>query len=316
MAVIEGGSRSPGRVLRDKLGEPGMLSVMGAHDAFTAILAERTGYDGIWAGGLGISATHGVPDSGLLTLTELVDAAATLSAATTLPVIADGDTGFGDVNVLIRAVEQYESRGVSAMCIEDKALPKRNSFRSGHCLLDREEFAARIGAAASSRADADFVLVARTEALIAGESVSAALHRAALYEETGADAIVVQSRMSSAEQIVEFAESWNHRDGAVVPLIAIPTTYFETPATELESAGVKMVIYANHALRAGALAMEGVMTEIIETGSSLGIQQRMISMDYLFRLTGTPDIEEREMQYADALDKLRQGTKALPGTVS
>src|SRR5688500_13483969 len=153
-------------VLRARLGEGPIIQAAGAHDAITARLAERHGFDALWASGLGISAAHGVPDDGTLGMAEFLAAAKVIDGASALPVIADCDTGFGDADEFANAVREYGRAGIAAMCIEDQGFPKRNSLdeRAEHRLASVEEFCAKLRAGKDAQTSSEVVLVARIEA--------------------------------------------------------------------------------------------------------------------------------------------------------
>lgn len=234
-------------MLRELLYAPEITVVMGAYDGLTARIAELSGFQALWAGGLSISAAHAVPDSGILTMTDFLRQAAYMNLATSLPVLADCDTGFGDVNNVINLVRHYESSGIAGVCIEDKAMPKRNSFSlATQHLAPVKEFCGKIDAAKSVQRDPDFVVVARVEALIVGAGMDEALSRASAYVEAGADAILIHSRSPGPGEVTEFARCWS----GAAPLIVVPTTFPEVSAEELQGLGFSMCIYANQLLRA------------------------------------------------------------------
>lgn len=164
------------------------VRVVGVHDGMGAVLAARAGFEALWAGGLGISFAYGLPDAGLLTMTEFHAEAVRIRRSAALPVIADVDSGYGDVNVVRRMVRLYEDAGIDAVCIEDKQYPKHNSFRDGNVLEEPEVFAGKLRAAKSAQKSDAFMVIARIESLIAGAATVDALERAALYRDAGADA--------------------------------------------------------------------------------------------------------------------------------
>ncbi|HET8956384.1 MAG TPA: isocitrate lyase/phosphoenolpyruvate mutase family protein [Solirubrobacterales bacterium] len=292
--------------LRRQLARPGLLRVGGVHDALSALVAERCGLDALWASGLGIAASHGVPDANILTLGEVRDAARLIVSASRLPVIADCDTGFGEVRNLRRTVAEFEHAGVAAICIEDKLYPKRNSFGpSGQQLIDPYEFAAKIRAAKDTQRSADLVIVARLESLIAGETVAEAMARAHLYVAAGADALVVHSKAKTPEQVIEFATAWRAQ-GREIPLIAIPTTYNEVTVEELERAGFSMAIYANQSLRAAVGAMEETMRRIVNAGSSRPVESAIPSVASIFELTGEDEISRYDEWFTQTTEEARR----------
>lgn len=276
--------------LRRQLGGDAVLIVGDAHNALSGILVEQAGFDAAWAGGLGISTVHGVPDASILTMTEYLDAARCINDAISIPVIADCDTGFGDINNVVHMVRKYEAAGIAAVAIEDKQFPKLNSFIAGGQLLAPiDEFVAKIEAAKATQRTAAFMVFARTEALIAGMGQEEALRRAQAYVAAGADAIIVHSKARTGAEIGAFLARWQRR----APVIVIPTTYPDVTAADLQHLGVSMVIYANHAIRAAAKAMAETLAAIVRTGSSRAVEGRIASVADLLHLSGTDQIERR-----------------------
>lgn len=284
-------------------GRPGLIRVAGANDGLSAILAERCGFDALWASGLAISASHGVPDTSILTMTDFLAAAAVMNEASGLPVIADCDTGFGGVNNVVRMVRQYERTGIAAVCIEDKNFPKRNSFLPGQVLADPHEFAARIAAAKRAQTDPDFMVIARLESLIANQGLENALFRGRLYSEAGADAILIHSKAKTFDEIRAFSARW-HLEGPKKPLVVVPTTYYSVTRAELESCGIQMAIYANQALRAAITAMTQALGSIIAEGTSAPIEGQIAPLKHVFSLIGTDDADAMEQWYENELNKV------------
>ncbi|MDX3458203.1 isocitrate lyase/phosphoenolpyruvate mutase family protein [Streptomyces sp. ME02-8801-2C] len=272
--------------LRHMLASGTFVRTVGVHDGLTAILAERAGFEAVWAGGLGISAAHGVPDAGLLTMTEFHADAVRIRRVTALPVIADVDAGFGDVNVVRRMVRLYEESGIDAVCIEDKQGPKRNSFRDGNTLEDPEAFAMKISAAKSAQRQGDFVVIARLESLIAGAGSEDALRRAELYCSAGADAVLIHSRAQDAGQIAEFCAEFRAR-GSSVPIFAVPTTYYTTDFHQLRDLGLAGAIYANQMLRAMIRSGEDLLASLARTGSTAEMEPSIAAVSEVFDLVET-----------------------------
>ena len=176
-----------------------------------------------------------------------------------MPILVDGDTGYGNFNNVRRLVRKLCERGLAGVCIEDKLFPKTNSFiGEGQPLADIDEFCGRIKAGKDSQTDDDFVLVARVEALIAGRGMDEALRRAEAYHAAGADAILIHSKRSTADEILAFAERWAGR----APLVIVPTMYYATPTELFREAGISTVIWANHLLRAAIAAMRETAARI------------------------------------------------------
>lgn len=270
-------------LLRSALDRPGLIRVMGAHNGISAKLAERNGFDAIWASSLEISASFGVPDASILTMSEFLSTAQTMNDVTSIPIIADCDSGFGDASIVGHMTHKYEAAGIAAVCIEDKPFPKMNSFvESCQKLLPVDQFVEKIQAATAARSTPDMVVIARTEALVVGCGVSEALLRARAYADAGADAILVHSKQRTADEVIDFARRWDRP----IPLVAIPTTYYHTPAVDLEREGFKVVIYANHAMRAAIRAMAETMSAIQADGSTRDVERTIASLDELFDLQG------------------------------
>lgn len=281
--------------LRKMMQEPErVIQTVGAHNALGAKLVEQNGFDAVWASGFEISTAHAKPDANILTMVEFLNAAAQMADATTLPVIADCDTGFGNVNNVIRMVRDYEKAGIAAVCIEDKVFPKMNSFIPGYqSLAPKDEFAAKIRAAKDTQQDPDFVVIARVEALIAGHGMEEALERAAAYDNAGADLILIHSKQKDPGEIFEFSRRWTSE----TPLVVVPTTYPSITLADMVEHNIKMTIYANQALRAAVKAMNAVLAQLKESGSLLAIQDQLSPMDQLFELQGLKDMIKQEEHY-------------------
>src|SRR5260370_29194948 len=186
--------------LRSVLGTGRLLAGVGARDALDARLIEEAQFDFVWASSFCISAANCVPDSSILSMTQFLDAARSMNQAVRLPVVFDADTGYGDDHNVAYATKRIEEAGLAALCIEDKVFPKQTSLRPGarHDLLPIEESARKIESAVSARRNEDFVVIVRTEALVAGLSQEEALRRARAYEEAGADCILLHCKSKSA----------------------------------------------------------------------------------------------------------------------
>lgn len=287
--------------LREMLQVRAILRIAGAHDGLTAKLVERSGFDGVWASGLEISTSYAVPDANILTMTQFLERAIEMNDATSIPVIADCDTGFGNSNNVIHMVKQYEAAGIAAVCIEDKLFPKVNSFIPGRQeLATVAEFVGKIMAAKNAQRSDEFMVIARVEALIAGWGMEEALRRANAYAEAGADAILIHSKAPIPEEIHIFAKSWENR----APLIVVPTTYSAVTVKDLETLGIKVVIYANHGIRASVKAVSETLSQIRELGSSRPVEGDIATMKEIFDLQDMPKMKEQEACYLKRQDKL------------
>jgi phosphoenolpyruvate phosphomutase len=268
--------------LRELLRRDAIATAVGARDALTARIVERSGFDALWLSSFELSASRGLPDLGLLTMNDYLEVAVQIQSESRLPLLVDCDTGFGGIRNFVRAFNQFGAAGIAGVCIEDKIFPKRNSFLVGKQELeDQREFARRISAAKIEDAGHGTVLVARTEALIAGRGMAEALDRAGRYADSGADAILVHSKSSDPSQITGFMQQWRRS----TPVVIVPTTYGGWALQEAADAGVSLVIYANQALRAAIQAMMGVLEEISARGEASSMSHHMASMASIFELT-------------------------------
>ncbi|MBI3070752.1 MAG: isocitrate lyase/phosphoenolpyruvate mutase family protein [Deltaproteobacteria bacterium] len=281
--------------LREALRGSKPIVVAGAHNALSGKLVERAGYDAIWASGFEISASFALPDANILTATENLAVAKQISDAVGIPVIADCDNGYGNAINVMRTVEEYEKAGIAGICIEDNIFPKRCSFYAGvkRELVLPEEHAGKIRAAKEAQATRDFVVIARTEALIAGWGMEEALKRARMYAEAGADMILIHSKSKKADEILEFARNWT----SDVPLVSVPTIYKETSVTDLQKAGFKMVIFANHGLRSAIKAMRETLAVLRKEEKAASVEDRVVSLEEVYELVGVSSLNSNEKKY-------------------
>lgn len=272
----------------------GVVRIVDAQDGITARLAELNGFEGVWAGSFGISASYAVPDASIVTMTQYLQAASAMNSAVSIPVIADCDTGFGNSNNVMHMVRQYEAAGIAAVAMEDKRFPKLNSYIPGRQeLASVAEFVGKILAAKNAQVTEDFMVIARVEALIAGWGQEEALRRAHAYAEAGADAIFIHSKSKLPDEIISFARAWDFS----APLVICPTSYPMITEEEIKQLGIKMVIYANHGLRASLKAINGVFAEIAREGRLDTINDRIMTMDEVFELQGMTRMQVEERVY-------------------
>ncbi|WP_239696152.1 isocitrate lyase/phosphoenolpyruvate mutase family protein [Streptomyces sp. Ncost-T6T-1] len=282
------------RRLRDLFARPGSIRIIGAHNPLGARLAERAGFDGVWSSGLEVSASQGVPDTDILTMSELLSTASSLAAAVDVPVVADCDAGYGNAHNVMNMVRRYEAAGVAGVSIEDKCFPKVNSFIPGRQeLAPIAEFCGKLRAAKAAQTTPDLVVIARIEALIAGWGMDEALRRGEAYAAAGADAVLIHAKGSSPEPVLSFLERWDFP----TPVVVVPTTYHTITATELAEAGAKMVIYANHGLRAGITAVSETFASILRDDRTTGIEDRIAPLTTVFDLQGMPLQQQHEAEY-------------------
>ena len=281
--------------LKSLLQSEDLSFLMEAHSGISAKIAEEAGFAGIWGSGLSISAQLGVRDNNEASWTQVLDVVEFMSDATTIPILLDGDTGYGNFNNMRRLVHKLEQRGVAGVCIEDKIFPKTNSFLRGEKqpLADIEEFAGKIKAGLDSRTDEDFCIVARVEALIADWGMAEAIKRADAYYKAGAHAILMHSKKSTANEIFEFMREWGNR----CPVVIVPTKYYSTPTLEFKKHGVSTVIWANHLMRSSIAAMQNTAKQIFEEKSLINIEDKVVSVKEIFRLQNDQELEEAERRY-------------------
>ncbi|MCX6049055.1 MAG: phosphoenolpyruvate mutase [Chloroflexi bacterium] len=279
--------------------------IMEAHSGMSAKIVQEAGFKGIWGSGLSISAMLGVRDNNEASWTQVLEVLEFMSDATSIPILVDADTGYGNFNNARRLVRKLEQRNVAAMCIEDKMFPKTNSFISGESqpLADIGEFAGKIKAAKDTQEDPDFCVVARVEALIAGWGMEEALRRAEAYHEAGADAILMHSKKSNPDEILAFMAAWKDR----CPVVIVPTMYFSTPVEEFEKAGVSLVIWANHLMRASITAMQQTAAKIFEARSLMPVEKQIASVKEIFRLQDADELQAAEERYLPQTDMPDKG---------
>ncbi len=265
-----------------------------AHNGLSAKIVEESGHKGIWGSGLGISAALGVRDNNEASWTQVLEVVEFMSDATSIPLLLDADTGYGNFNNVSRLVRKLEQRNVAAVCLEDKLFPKTNSFLGEQQpLADIDEFCGKIKAAKDTQQDPDFCVVARIEAFIAGWGLQETLKRAHAYWQAGADALLIHSKLSKPDQILSFMKGWPEP----CPVIIVPTMYYATPTPVFEEANISMVIWANHLVRASISAMQEVATRIHDEQSLVTVEDEIVPVREVFRLQDAETLEMAEQAY-------------------
>ncbi|NIS82739.1 MAG: phosphoenolpyruvate phosphomutase [Anaerolineales bacterium] len=284
------------RQLRTLMAKKDLVVGVGAGTALEAKLIERAGFDFVWSSSLGISASYAVPDASLISMSQYLQAARAMNEVIGIPIVADCDTGYGNANNVIYATKLFEQAGIAGMSIEDKQFPKDNSLLEGgrQVLADMEEFAGRIMAAKDAQRSENFVVIARVEALIAGWGQEEALKRAHRYVEAGADCILIHSKATSPDEIVEFIQAWELES----PLVLVPTTYATLTEQTIRDLGkVRLVIYANHPLRAAVRAMEETLREIRSAQGIHTVDPMIAPVSRIFEIQGVLEMKEKEARF-------------------
>lgn len=272
--------------------------IMEAHNGLSARIVEETGFKGIWGSGLSISASLGVRDNNEASWTQILDVLEFMSDVTTIPILLDGDTGYGNFNNMRRLVRKLEQRNIAGVCIEDKLFPKTNSFIAGETqpLADIEEFCGKIRAAKDTQNDGDFNVVARVEAFIAGWGLQEALRRAEAYRQAGADAVLIHSKKNNPSDIEMFMKEWGNR----LPVVIVPTKYYTTPADRFREMKISLVIWANHNIRTAVRSMQDVSKRIFDEESLIHVEDKIASVSEIFRLQNADELIEAESKYLPA----------------
>lgn len=281
------------KMLRELLARPGAIMAPGVADALNARLVKRHGFEALYMTGAGTTAVRlGMPDVGLLTMTEMIDNAGRIAEAGGLPLIADADNGYGGVLNVRRTIQGYERAGVAGVHLEDQVIPKRCGHLAGKQVVPVEEAVAKIRAAADARTDPDFLIIARTDA-VAVEGFDAALERAAKYREAGADMLFIEA--PNAEQLPKIAPRFKG-----VPLLYNMATSGKTPflsKTEIERLGFKLIIYPNWLMLAAIKAASQVLETLQKEGSIAGLAPQVPSFKEFFDLVGMDEVQEMEARY-------------------
>lgn len=286
---------TPARQFRNLLLSEQLEFICEAHNGLSAKIVQEAGFRGIWASGLSISAQFGVRDNNEASWTQVLDNLEFMSDATTIPILLDGDTGYGNFNNMQRLVRKLEQRQIAAVCIEDKLFPKTNSFIKGDAqpMADMQEFCGKIKAGKDAQTDPDFCIIARVEAFICGWGLAEALRRAEAYRQAGADGILIHSALAVPDEILAFKQEWGNR----CPVVIVPTKYYATPTEVFRQHGISMVIWANHILRAAVRAMQKTAKTLKEQEQLLSIEDKVAPVSEIFRLQNAAELQDAEERY-------------------
>lgn len=282
--------------LKARLAHSEILIAPGVFDALTAALAEQAGFEALYLSGAAVAYTRlGRPDIGLSTASEMADTMALIRDRVDLPVIIDADNGFGNALNAQRTMRMYERAGASALQVEDQSYPKRCGHLTGKTLIPASEMAGKIRAIADARASQETLIIARTDA-IAVDGLNAALDRAALYQEAGADVLFVEAPRSANEMA-----AITGRFGGQLPLLANMVEGGATPvqsAKDLEAAGFSIAIFPGGIVRALAHAAGAYYSSLKANGSNMPFKDRMYDFDGLNAVIGTDAMLESGARYS------------------
>jgi methylisocitrate lyase len=280
---------SPGRRFREALASERPLRIVGAINAYFALLAEHTGFRAVYVSGAGVAnASYGLPDLGMTSLEDVCIDVRRITYATDLPVLVDMDTGWGHAHSIARAVRELHRAGAAAVHIEDQVAAKRCGHRPGKQLVPTEEMVDRVTAAVDAKPDQDMLVIARTDA-VASEGLEAAVKRAVAYREAGADAIF-------AEAVTQLDDYRRFVDEVGVPVLANLTEFGRTPGftpDELAQVGVAMALFPLSAFRAAAAAAEATYRAIRTDGHVGAVLDRMQTRAELYEHLGYLDYERK-----------------------
>jgi phosphonopyruvate hydrolase len=267
---------------------------MAAHNPLAAKLAAEAGFAAIWGSGFELSASYAVPDANILPMGTHLEMMRAMGEVQPAPVIADLDTGFGNAVNVAYVAPRYAAAGVAAVAIEDKTFPKDSSLRPGgrQELVPIPEFQGKIEAARA--AGAGMLVIARTEALIAGLGQEEARRRGEAYAEAGADAVLIHSKEKAPDEILAFCRAWPRR----VPLVLVPTSYPQLSFADVARLGkVGLIICGNHAVRAAVAAMRDTFRRILAEGGIAGVEGAIATVAEVFALQGDARMREIERAY-------------------
>ncbi len=280
---------SAGARLWQALDEERPLQVVGAINAYSALLAERAGFKALYLSGAGVAnASLGLPDLAMTTLNDVCEDIRRICFATDLPLLVDADTGWGSAFMIGRTIREMTRAGAAACHIEDQVAAKRCGHRPGKALVETAEMADRIKAAVDGRTDPKFVVMARTDAH-AVEGQQAALDRAGSYVEAGADMIFAEA-LSTVEEYTQFTSTID------VPVLANLTEFGKTPlftTQEMADAGVRLTLYPLSAFRAMSAAAENVYNTLRKDGSQASVVDTMQTRKELYEVLGYHEYEDK-----------------------
>jgi phosphoenolpyruvate phosphomutase len=289
-------SASAGDRLRSLIAASAPIEAMGCHSPLSALLAMQAGFEAIWASGFELSALYGLPDAGLVTMSEHLDMTRRMVERTGGLVIADLDTGFGNAVNAAHAAAAYAHAGAAGVIIEDKTFPKMTSLIPGgrQDLVRIEEYQGKLEAVLAARGDSGLMIMARTEALVAGADMAEALKRGEAYAEAGAELLLVHSKGPTSAEIESFTARWSGR----IPLIVVPTAFPAFSRDDARATGkIGIMIYANHAIRASVAAMRDAFGATRAAGAAQAAEASIAPVSEIFELQDMEGLKRLETHY-------------------
>ncbi len=284
--------------LRDLLDKPGIIRSLGAHDVLTAVVIEQAGFESVFIGGFGTSASlYGLPDLNFLGMTEMADAVRRMASRVKIPVIADGDTGHGDLHNVMRCVREFESAGAAGILLEDQVFPKRCGHFEGKQVIPADDMVLKFKAAARARSDADFIIVARTDAR-EPLGLNDAIDRVNRYCDAGADIAFIEAPLSQ-DELETISRRVSHPK--LVNMLAFGKTPILTCAG-LEQLGYKIVVAPIDSVLLTAKVMREMAEAFLRDGDTRAMYGEMISFDDIKRILGVNE-------YLDLRARLEAGDK-------
>jgi methylisocitrate lyase len=296
--AVDKPSISKSRRLRELISQRPII-MPGAFNALTAMQIERAGFEAVYISGAAVSAARGLPDIGLLSMTEVQGEAEIIAKAVAIPTLADADTGYGSPLSIMRTVRAFEEAGVAGLQLEDQENPKKCGHLPGKKLVTIAEMSQKIGAAVEARRDPDLMIVARTDARSV-EGLQAAIRRARAYVEAGADAVFPEA-LESAEEFRIFARALMD-EGIKVPLVANMTEFGKTPyltAREFEELGYQIILFPVTLLRVASAAVESMLSELKALGTQRESLSKMQTRQQLYELLRYELYEQKDAELHD-----------------
>jgi len=287
---------SKSKELRELLESSSLEFMMEAHNGMSAKIVEETGFKAIWASGLCLSASLGLRDDNEASWSQVTDMLEYMANAVNIPILVDGDQGFGNFNNARIFTRKLEQIGIAGVCFEDKIFPKTNSFievDGNQKLANIDEFCGKIKACKDHQINPYFVVVARLEAFIAGYGVDEALKRAIAYHKAGADAILVHSKIANCSDIDNFMSKWDNR----CPIVIVPTKYYTTPTEHFRDLGLSLIIWANHNFRACIDIIRKTSHQIYKDESLMNVENKICTVQEIFNYTGERILKDDEKRY-------------------